>query len=86
MFTSSGSTRSNAVRWRNTPAACRRASCLCCDRWTDSRAVICSTVGRRVLLTISIFDNVDEAVASNVKAADWVRNNVLEFTKGVPES
>jgi len=22
---------------------------------------------------------------SNEKAADWVRNNVLEFTRGVPE-
>jgi hypothetical protein len=38
-----------------------------------------------VLVTISMFDGVDEAVASNVKAADWVRNNVLEFTKGMPE-
>jgi hypothetical protein len=28
---------------------------------------------------------VDEAVASNAKAANWVRNNVLEFTKGMPE-
>ena len=41
--------------------------------------------GRDVLITISIFDSADEAFASNEKAADWVRNNVLEFTKGMPE-
>ena len=38
-----------------------------------------------VLITISMFSSVDEAVASNVKAADWVRNNVLDLTKGMPE-
>ena len=38
-----------------------------------------------MLVTISIFDSADEALASNEKAADWVRNNVLEFTKGMPE-
>src|ERR1700753_277529 len=41
--------------------------------------------GPDVLITISRFDSVDEAYASNEKAADWVRNNVLEFTKGMPE-
>jgi heme-degrading monooxygenase HmoA len=41
--------------------------------------------GPDVLITISRFDSVDEAVASNAKAANWVRNNVLEFTKGMPE-
>lgn len=41
--------------------------------------------GRDVLITISIFDSAEEAFASNEKAADWVRNNVLEFTKGMPE-
>ena len=41
--------------------------------------------GRDVLITISIFDSADEAFASNEKAADWVRNNVLEFAKGMPE-
>jgi heme-degrading monooxygenase HmoA len=41
--------------------------------------------GPDVLVTISIFDSADEAFASNESAADWVRNNVLEFTKGVPE-
>jgi hypothetical protein len=41
--------------------------------------------GRDVLITISIFDSADEAFASNEKAADWVRNNVLEFTRGIPE-
>ena len=41
--------------------------------------------GPDVLITISMFDSADEALASNEKAADWVRNNVLEFTKGMPE-
>jgi heme-degrading monooxygenase HmoA len=41
--------------------------------------------GPDVLITISIFDSADAAFASNEKAADWVRNNVLEFTRGMPE-
>jgi heme-degrading monooxygenase HmoA len=41
--------------------------------------------GPDVLVTISVFDSADQALASNEKAVDWVRNNVLEFTKGVPE-
>jgi heme-degrading monooxygenase HmoA len=41
--------------------------------------------GPDVLITISRFDSADEAFASNEKAADWVRNNVLELTKGMPE-
>jgi len=41
--------------------------------------------GPDVLITVSRFDSVDEAFASNEKAADWVRNNVLEFTRGMPE-
>ena len=41
--------------------------------------------GPDVLITISIFDSADEAFASNQSAAGWVRNNVLEFTKGMPE-
>jgi CheY-like chemotaxis protein len=41
--------------------------------------------GPDVLITISMFDSADEAFASNEKAAKWVRNNVLEFTKGMPE-
>jgi hypothetical protein len=31
------------------------------------------------------FDSADEAFASNQKAADWVRNHVLEFASGMPE-
>jgi hypothetical protein len=38
-----------------------------------------------VLIAISMFDSVDEVIESNAKSADWVRNNVLEFTKGLPE-
>jgi heme-degrading monooxygenase HmoA len=41
--------------------------------------------GPDVLITISMFDSGDVAFASNEKAADWVRNNVLEFTRGMPE-
>ena len=41
--------------------------------------------GPDVLITISMFDSGDAALVSNEKAADWVRNNVLEFTKGMPE-
>jgi hypothetical protein len=32
-----------------------------------------------------VFDNADEALVSNERAADWVRNNVLELTTGLPE-
>jgi heme-degrading monooxygenase HmoA len=41
--------------------------------------------GPDVLITISVFDSADEAFVSNEKAADWVRNNVLESTRGLPE-
>jgi heme-degrading monooxygenase HmoA len=41
--------------------------------------------GSDVLIAINMFDSADEAFASNQTAADWVRNNVLEFTKGMPE-
>ena len=41
--------------------------------------------GPNVLITISMFDSADEALVSNERAAAWVRNNVLEFTKGMPE-
>lgn len=41
--------------------------------------------GPDVLITISMFASADAALASNVSAADWVRNNVLDFTKGLPE-
>ncbi len=41
--------------------------------------------GRDVLISISMFDSADEALASNATAANWVRNNILESTKGMPE-
>ena len=41
--------------------------------------------GPDVLISISMFDSGDEALASNETAATWVRNNLLEFTRGLPE-
>jgi heme-degrading monooxygenase HmoA len=41
--------------------------------------------GPDVLITVSMFDSADDALASNEAAAEWVRDNVLEFTKGLPE-
>jgi hypothetical protein len=41
--------------------------------------------GPDVLISIRVFDSADEALASNEIAANWMRNNVLEFTKGMPE-
>ena len=37
------------------------------------------------LITIAMFDSADQAIESNLKWADWARNNVLELTKGLPE-
>ena len=41
--------------------------------------------GPDVLIAISMFDSADEAVMSNERAAGWVRNNVMEFARGMPE-
>jgi heme-degrading monooxygenase HmoA len=41
--------------------------------------------GPDVFITVSIFDTFDEAIASNEKATAWIRNNVLELIKGLPE-
>ena len=37
------------------------------------------------LIAISMFDSADQALVSNEKAADWVRNNVIEFARGLPD-
>ena len=37
------------------------------------------------IIAISMFDSADEALVSNEKAADWVRNHVMEFMRGMPE-
>ena len=42
--------------------------------------------GPDVLITISRFDSADEAFASNEKAANWVRNNVLNSPRGCRRS
>ncbi len=41
--------------------------------------------GPDAIVTISMFENRDQALLSNEAAANWVRNNVLEHTRGVPE-
>jgi heme-degrading monooxygenase HmoA len=41
--------------------------------------------GPDVIITISMFGSADEALVSNEKAADWVRNHVMEFARGMPE-
>jgi hypothetical protein len=41
--------------------------------------------GPDVLISIRVFDSAGEALASNEIAADWLRDNVLEFVKGMPE-
>jgi Antibiotic biosynthesis monooxygenase len=41
--------------------------------------------GPDVLISIRLFDTADAALASHEVAASWIRNNVLEFVKGMPE-
>ena len=41
--------------------------------------------GPDVVVSIRIFDTAEHALASNEVATAWIRNNVLEFTKGMPE-
>jgi hypothetical protein len=41
--------------------------------------------GPDVLISVRVFGSADEALASNEIAATWMRENVLEFVKGMPE-
>ena len=41
--------------------------------------------GSDVIVSITMYDTADQALASSEVAAAWVRDNVLELTKGVPE-
>ena len=41
--------------------------------------------GQDTLISIRVFDTADEALASNEIAAEWMRDNVMEFVKGMPE-
>ena len=41
--------------------------------------------GPDVLISIRVFDSADEALGSKEVAANWMRDNVLEFVKGMPE-
>ena len=52
---------------------------------TDFRGYYLLDGGPDALITISMFDSADEALMSNEKAVAWVRNNVMEFARGMPE-
>jgi hypothetical protein len=41
--------------------------------------------GPDVLVSIRVFDSAEHALASHELATQWIRDNVLEFTKGMPE-
>ena len=41
--------------------------------------------GPDVLISVRVFEGADEAFASNETAAEWMRDNVMEFVRGVPE-
>jgi heme-degrading monooxygenase HmoA len=41
--------------------------------------------GPDILVSVTMFENAEEALASSEAAAEWVRDNVLEYTKGLPE-
>ncbi|HUB15452.1 MAG TPA: antibiotic biosynthesis monooxygenase [Acetobacteraceae bacterium] len=41
--------------------------------------------GPGIVVTVSVFDSADAALMSNEKAADWVRHNVLELARAMPE-
>ena len=40
--------------------------------------------GPDALITISMFDSADEALVSNEKAVDWVRNGIGKLTAHLP--
>ncbi len=78
-------TRCDGARQRNGRAACRPALCRLCASWKDFREYYLLDGGPDVVITVSVFDSADAALISNAKAADWVRHNVLEFARGMPE-
>jgi hypothetical protein len=41
--------------------------------------------GPDILISVRVFDRADEALASNEIAAEWMRDNVLQYVKGMPE-
>jgi hypothetical protein len=41
--------------------------------------------GQDTLISIRVFDTADEALTSNEIAAEWMRDNVMEFVKGMPD-
>ena len=55
------------------------------ERLPGFRAYYLLDGGPDVLISVRMFDNPDEALRSNETAEDWMRDNVLEFVKGVPE-
>jgi hypothetical protein len=81
----SGSTRLDAAQRKSLPGACRRASCPLMRQMQGFRGYYLLDAGPDVLINIIMFDSADEAFASNDTAANWVRNNVIEFAKGLSE-
>jgi hypothetical protein len=41
--------------------------------------------GPDVLISVRIFDSADEALLSNATAENWMRENVLQFVRGMPD-
>jgi hypothetical protein len=42
--------------------------------------------GPDVLISVRVFDSAESALVSNEIAENWIRDNVLEFVKGMPEA
>ena len=85
MFTIVRKFRLTRAQPRKLRDACGRASCLCCGGCAALGSITCFEGESDVLISIRVFDSADEALASNETAADWIRDNVLEFVKGMPE-
>ena len=66
---------------RKSRGAFRRASSRCCASYQARRDYYLLDGGPDVLISIRVFDSVDEALAPNETAAT-LTDNVLEFVKG----
>ncbi|MFT5702179.1 MAG: hypothetical protein ACI8ZB_005090 [Desulforhopalus sp.] len=41
--------------------------------------------GGGIVTTVSVFDTMDASVASNIMAADWVKENLTEYNPSTPQ-